>query len=72
MGQLVCRYGSVIDIEANDAEVRKRYKEGGDVGKFGAEELVAFLKKAGEAAGHTKMKKGQILEKAKAVLAAGK
>ena len=65
------RKRKVIDPELNDAAVRKRFKdEGADaVAKFPGDELIAFLKKAGAKGNFGKMKKDELVGKAKEVLA---
>ena len=65
------RKRKVIDPELNDAAVRKRFKdEGWDaVAKFPGDELIAFLKKAGVKGNFGRMKKDELVGKAKEVLA---
>lgn len=63
------RTRKVLDIETVDADIRKRFKENGDVKDFTVDELTAFLKKAGAGAGASKLKKESIVDKVKGILA---
>jgi hypothetical protein len=60
---------NVVDPEANDAEIRKRHKAGGDVSSFTVKELSAFLEKAGAGA-EAKGKKEVLVKRVKAILEA--